>query len=802
MPCAEIIMTAVGHTTGNTIGASLPRSNALRLLTGRGQYVDDLNPPRGLHAAVLRSPYAHARIVALDVAAAAAAPGVARVLTGRDVAKLCDPYVGVLKHVAGMQSAPQWPLAVERACWQGEPVALVVAATRAEAEDALALIEVEWEELPAVTDAESALDPQTPVIHPGLGSNLCFERVVEAGDVAAAFAQADHVIEAEFNTGRHTAVTLEPRSILADFNAADGQLTVWHSTQVPYMMQWILARHFRLPETQVRVIAPDVGGGFGMKIHIYGDEMAAVAASLLLGRPVKFVADRLESFVGDFHARGHRVRARMALTKTGEILGVEADDLYGIGAYSGYPRGSANEGLQVSNLVCAAYRRGAYRAVSRAVFQNKAMYGQYRAVGHPIACLVSEGLMDLAAATLNEDPAEFRRRNYIRPDSYPLKLPGGPVMEKLSQHEALEQLLQMMDYRNLRAEQTQLRAAGVHRGIGLASFVENSNPSAATYGQGGVSIASQDSCTLKLTATGGVVAASSITECGQGGYAVIQQVVAAVCGVPFAQVKVVLGDTETTPVGGGVWGSRGTGICGEAALQAGKALKANILAFVARLQESEASLFDIRDGRVIQTQSGAEVMTLEAVARTAYFRTDQVPQDFQPELTVTRSYAQKTYNGAYTNGIQASYLEVDTDTGFVKLLGHWVVDDCGTIINPLLVDEQIRGACVQGIGAALFEQCLYSAEGQLLNGSLMDYLVPMAGEMPDIAVGHTCTPTGTSELGAKGAGEAGTAGASAAVLNAVNDALRPLGGAVFNLPVTPESILRALQRLPPEFTDP
>ena len=280
---------------------------------------------------------------------------------------------------------------------------------------------------------------------------------------------------------------------------------------------------------------PDVGGGFGMKIHIYGDEMAAVAASLLLGRPVKFVADRLESFVGDFHARGHRVRARMALSKDGDILGVEADDLYGIGPYSGYPRGSANEGLQVSNLVCAGYRRGAYRAVSRAVFQNKAMYGQYRAVGHPVACLVSEGLMDLAAAKLGADPAEFRRRHYLSPESYPLKLAGGPVLEKLSQHEALETLLQLMDYAGLRTEQKKLRTQGIHRGIGLASFVENSNPSAATYGQGGVSIASQDSCTLKLTATGGVVAASSITECGQGGYAVIQQVVAAVCGVPFAQ---------------------------------------------------------------------------------------------------------------------------------------------------------------------------------------------------------------------------------------------------------------------------
>lgn len=780
--------------SASPIGAPLPRTNAQRLLAGRGQYVDDITLPRMLHAAVLRSPHAHARIGGMDVAAAAAVPGVVRILTGRDIAEICDPYVGTLQHVPGMQSSPQFPLAVERACWQGEPVAMVVAQSRAQAEDALALIDVAWEPLQALVDEQDAMRAAQP-LHPGLGSNICFDRTVEDGDVEAAFAAAAEVVEAEFVTGRHTATTLEPRGILADFNPAEGQLTVWQSTQVPYMMQWIISHHFRLPETRVRVIAPDVGGSFGLKIHIYGDEMAAVAASILLGRPVKFVADRLESFTADFHCRGHRVKARMALSERGEILGVTVDDVYGIGPYSGFPRGSANEGLQVSNLVCGGYRRGAYRARTRAVFQNKAMYGQYRAVGHPVACLVTEGLIDLAAARTGEDPAAFRSRLYLPADRYPVKLPGGPVLEKLSQHACLDELLRLMDYKRLRTLQREGRERGIYRGIGIASFIENSNPSAATYGMGGVSIASQDACTLKLTTTGGIVASSSMTECGQGGYAVIQQVTAAACGVPVEQVKVVIGDTDTTPVGGGVWGSRGTGICGEAAWQAGKALRANILAFVARLKEAEASIYDIRDGHVVLAESGALVMTLEDVARTAYFRTDQVPRDFQPELMVTRSYAQKTYTGAYTNGAQGSWVEVDTDTGFVRLLGHWVVDDCGTVINPLLVDEQIRGGCVQGIGAALYEQVLYDDSGQLLNGSLADYLVPMAAEMPDITIGHVVTPTGTSELGAKGAGEAGTAGASAAVLNAVNDALAPFQVRISEIPITPERILRATGRI-------
>jgi carbon-monoxide dehydrogenase large subunit len=783
---------SVARGPADYIGEPLPRANAVRLLAGRGRYVDDIRPPRVVHAAFVRSPHAHARIVAIDTSAAAAAPGVVRVITGAEVARLCRPYVGVLAHIKGMQSAPQYPLATDRARWQGEPVAMVAAETRAQAEDAAQLVEIEWGELAPVTDPETALDAATPVIHPELGSNLCFERIVDSGGVDEAMARAFKVVEATFLTARHTAVTLEPRSVLADFNPADRQLTVWLSTQVPYMMQWIIARHFALPETRVRVIAPDVGGGFGLKIHTYGEDLTAVAAAILLGRPVKFVADRLESFASDFHARGHRVKARMAFSREGDILAVEVDDLYGIGPYSGYPRGSANEGIQVANLVAAPYKQRIYRGRSRAVFQNKPMYGQYRAVGHPIACLTGEGLVDLAADALGMDPAEFRLRNYIPADAYPYRLVSGLTFEKLSQHEALEKLLAMMDYRRLRAEQAEVRRRGIYRGIGLASFVENSNPSSATYGQGGASIASQEACTIKLAATGGITVAASVVEIGQGAEAMVAQIAATHMGVPIGEVKVVTGDTETTPYGGGNWGSRGTGIGGEAVLQAAKALRANILSFVARLIESEASLLEIRDGNVVQVESNMVRMSLEEVARTAYFQTERVPRDFQPELTVTRSYAQKTYAGVYTNGIQASYLELDPETGVVRLLKHWVVDDCGTIVNPLLVDEQIRGACVQGIGAALYEQCLYNADGQLMNGSLMDYLVPMAAEMPDIEVGHTSTPTATSELGAKGAGEAGTAGAAAAVMNALNDAMKPFGARLYTMPFTPERILRAL----------
>jgi carbon-monoxide dehydrogenase large subunit len=393
------------------------------------------------------------------------------------------------------------------------------------------------------------------------------------------------------------------------------------------------------------------------------------------------------------------------------------------------------------------------------------------------------------------DPADFRRRNLAPDDAYPRTYLSGAIFEKLSQQASLELLLKTMDYDGLRREQQALRARGVYRGIGLAMFIENSMSSSATYGQGGASIASQDACTIRLMPTGGITVATSLTEFGQGAHAVAAQVAATTVGVAIENVRVIMGDTETTPYGGGNWGSRGTGIGGEAVFQTGKALKANILNFVARLTESEASLLDVRDGNIVDKQSGKVQMSLEEVARTAYFRTEQVPKDYQPELTVTRSFAQKHYAGIFTNGAHASYVEVDTETGFVKVLKHWVIDDAGTVVNPLLVDEQIRGGVVQGIGAALFEQCIYSDEGQMLNGTLADYLVPMAGEMPEIEVGHVHTPTKVSELGARGAGEAGVAGAPAAIMNAINDALKPFNARVTDPPFTPERILRALGKV-------
>jgi carbon-monoxide dehydrogenase large subunit len=775
------------------IGRSVPRPNLARLTQGRGQYVSDVVLPRMAHVAYLRSPHAHARIRSIATEAARQAAGVVAVVTGAELAKVITPWVGVLTHLKGIKSAPQHAIAVERACWQGEAVCAVVARTRAEAEDACALIDVDYEALSAVTDPETALDPATPVIHPELADNLTFERSLVAGDPDNGFAEADAIAEATFVFGRHTGVTNEPRAIVADWNPGERRLTAYQGTQAPHMMQNLFAKHLGLEEHQVRVLTKDVGGSFGIKVHVYADEMATAALAKLLKRPVKFVADRLESFATDIHARDHRVKARIGVKRDGAITAFEIDDLTGIGPYSVYPRTSGIEANQVVNLVGGPYACPNYRARARVVFQNKNVMCQYRAVGHPIATAVTEGLVELAAAKIGMDPVELRRRNLIADDAYPATGASGIKFEKLSHHVSLDKILAMVDYAGLRAEQARLRERGIYRGIGFASFVEVTNPSAAFYGVGGARISSQDGATARLDATGAVFCHTGVTEQGQGAESVIAQCVASAVGIPIERVRVITGDTDNVPYGGGTWASRAAGIGGEAAWQAGKALRANVLSAAASILQADPQALDIRAGVVVDADTGRERMELEDVARIVYFRPDTLPPGFQAELLVTRHYVPRAWPFAFTNGVQASYLEVDTTTGVVTLLKHWCVEDCGTVINPQLVDEQIRGGIVQGIGAALLEHCVYDDDGQLLNGNMMDYLVPMAPDMPDIEVGHVVTPTTDSELGAKGAGEAGTAGAPACIMNAVNDALRPLGAApIVEMPITPERVLRAL----------
>jgi len=675
------VLTALDRPN-SYIGRSVPRPNLARLTQGRAQYVSDVVLPRMAHVAFVRSPHAHARIASIDTAAAKQSPGVIAAVTGAELAKVITPWVGVLTHLKGLKSAPQNAMAVDRACWAGEAVCAVVAKSRAEADDACELVQVTYEELPAVTDPETALDPATPVIHPSINDNLCFERSHTVGDPDKALAEADAVVETTFVFGRHTGVTNEPRSIVADWNPGDQRMTVYQGTQAPHMMQNLFAKHLKLEEHQVRVVTKDVGGSFGIKVHTYADEMAAVALSKLLKRPVKFVADRIESFVTDIHARDHRIKAKIGVKTDGTITAFEIDDLTGIGPYSVYPRTSGIEANQVVNLVGAPYTTPNYRARARVVFQNKNVMCQYRAVGHPIATAVTEGLVEMAAAKIGIDPLEIRRKNLIADDAHPSQGPSGIKYEALSNHEALAHLDTMMNYAGLRAEQARLRKQSIYRGIGFATFVEVTNPSAAFYGVGGARISAQDGATVRLDATGAVFCHTGVSEQGQGAEAVIAQCVATSFGVPIDKVRIIMGDTDNTPYGGGTWASRAAGIGGEAAWQAGKALRGNVLAVAASILQAKPETLDIRSGVVVDAATGAERLPLHELARICYFRPDTLPAGIQAELVATRHYVPKAFAFAFTNGIQASYLEVDTDSGFVKLLKHWCVEDCGTVINP------------------------------------------------------------------------------------------------------------------------
>lgn len=774
------------------IGRSVPRPDARRLLQGRGQYVDDLQLPRMVRAAFVRSPHAHARIGAIEIDAARALPGVVAVFTSEDLSDTVTPYVGVLTHLQGLRSPPQWPLAVGKVCWVGEPVVMVLAQSRALAEDACELVDIDYEPLDAVCDAESALDAATPVIHADLGSNLCWERLVEAGDVDEAFARAGvSVVERTFRFARHTGVTLEPRAIAVEFNPAEDAMTCHHNGQAPHMMQAILAKHLDLPDENVRFVARDVGGSFGIKVHTYGDEIAVAAAAKILGRPVKFVADRNESFMSDIHARDHIVKGRIGVTSSGEIVGLEIDDLTGIGPYSMYPRTSAIECNQILNLTGGPYRIENYRARGRIVFQNKNMMCQYRAVGHPVAMAVADGLIDAAAREVGVDPVDMRAMNLVADDAYPMTSATGMKYDDLSHQKTLRKLVEVMDYAAVRADQEKARAQGRHLGIGFVSLVEVTNPSPMFYGVGGAPISAQDGATVRLDAKGALHVASSITEQGQGANTVVAQIAADVFGVSVDRVKVTTGDTAMTPYGGGTWGSRGTGIAGEAVLLAAQDLKAQVLEVGGIILQADAEGLDIRNG-VIVDADGSERMPLSDLGAMVYYRGNELPPNTKPELIASRHYRVTDFPFVFTNGAMAASVEVDIETGFVKLLNFWAVEDCGRVINPKLVDEQVRGGIVQGIGGALYEECIYDEDGQLMNASMADYLVPMAAEMPDIVVAHVETPTKTSVLGAKGAGEAGTGGAPAAVMNAINDALSPLGVSLETMPMTPQRILQAL----------
>jgi carbon-monoxide dehydrogenase large subunit len=777
------------------VGSRVHRVDDPRKLTGRGQYVDDLSGPRMLDVAFVRSPHAHARIRRLDLTAAASQLGVALVLDGEAAAALCSSWTGILSHFEGMKSGAWWPLAREKVRFVGEPVATVAAIDRYTAEDACELVEVEYEPLTAILDPDSALAPGAPLIYDELGDNLVLRSKLEAGDVATAFDRAYRTYRQEFSFGRHTGVTIEPRSLQASYEPATRQLNVQISSQVPHMMQAVLARILGLEEHNVRVICPEVGGSFGIKIHVYQDDVAACLLAIKLGRPVKWVADRRESFVSDIHAREERVEVDLAVERDGCVRGLRARVMAPIGPASAYPRSSVVESGQVARLLPGPYRIQNYACTAEVVAQNKVMTSQYRAVGHPIAAACMEGILDLAARDLGVDPADIRRRNLITANELPYASCTGNVYDSGSYQQALEAVLAAADYGRLRTEQARLRSQGRYLGIGLGCFIEVTGPGAQFYGVGGAPISAADATTVRIEPSGRVTVLIGVTDQGQGTHTSVAQVVADELGVGVDDIRVMSGDTAAVPYGGGTWASRGTPIGSSATLLAARQVRDKIRRAAAHLLEVSADDLELQDRRVFVRGAPERAISLEELARTVHFRSSALPVDLEPSLDATSHFALPA-PWTFSNGVHLAVVEVDAQTGLVKLWKYVAADDCGTVINPALVEGQVRGGIAQGIGGALCEEIPYDADGQPLATTLMDYLVPGAAELPDVEVHHLETASPHTLTGAKGVGEGGTAGSPATIMNAVNDALAPLGAIVTQQPITPERVRTAIARSP------
>ena len=790
--CGRKSGDVVAMTMGSkAIGSSRPRTDARVLVEGRGIYLDDVATSAVLHVAFLRSPHAKATFEVIDIAAASGIDGVVRVITAADIAPICRSWETPQVY-PGLKPRTQTALAEARVSYVGQPVVAIVAQTRALAEDAIELVEISWQSEDAASAPGEAMSANAAKAHSDLDSNLAYSSHLGDQIPDACFENAHAVVEEEFRFHRLTGCPMETRGSIASYTPGDGSLTIYQSHTAPHQLRSLYATHLGLNEGRIRVICPNVGGSFGVKIHLYSDEIATAACSRLLGRPVKFIADRLESFVSDIHAREQIVSARLAVDSDGRFLAWSATGRLAMGPFSSYPVSSVQEGDEALRLAMAPYNVPLLSGDLEVVFQNKTMNGAYRGVGHPIASAVSEYMIDRAADRLGIAPEELRRRNLLPDDGYPFRTRTGVDLDALSHEKCLRRLLELIDVESLRGEHAALRQQGTYRGIGFAAFVERtatSNPMAMHIRKA----TAQDGITLSIGPSGSVQCGISVTDQGQGTHAVIAQIISQELGVAVDDVNVVSGDSQATPYGSGVRASRGTAVGGELALQAARQLRDIVLTTAAGLLQADADDLSMSNG-IIATKA-AGTMTLADLAETVYFKPQLLPPGPQTHLTISRHLGHDWPSLVPTNGIQASLVEVDVTTGFIKLLRHWAVDDFGVIINPLLVEEQVRGGIAQGIGQALLEELLYTSDGQLTNGTFADYLLPTATEIPDIVVEHVETRWPHTMLGAKGAGEAGTTGALGAVLNAVNDAIRPLGAKITEVPMTPCRVLAALGRL-------
>jgi aerobic carbon-monoxide dehydrogenase large subunit len=781
--------TAEIHVRPKLIGARIKRIEDPRLLTGRGAYTDDCRVAGVLHVAFRRSDHSHARIRAINCEPARTSPGVVAVLTANDLSGMVKPLVATSRMV-NYYATPIFPLAPEKVRYVGEPVVGIVAFSRYQAEDAAEHVAIDYDPLPAVGDPEQAAAANAPLLHEEAGTNVLVSREFKRGDIDQAFASAAICVGGRFRMHRKAPTAIEPRACLAEYDSTRAALTLHSATQVPGIVRDALALAFDIPAERIRVVARDVGGGFGGKGSLYPEEIFVCAAARTLGRAVKWTSDRLEDLTASSQGFDEIADAELALDSEGHLLGLRAEVIGDVGAYSIYPWTAALEPVQVVSFLPGPYRIANYRGRVRAVATSKAPTGPYRGVGRPISTFVMERLMDMAAKRLGIDVKDIRHKNLVSSAEFPYKAASGIVWDKSAFQECLDAACAAIGYETLRARQEQARAAGRWLGIGIACYAELTGIGSRIPVAPGMPInTGTETAIVRVDEDGTVSAAFGVASHGQGLETTLAQIVAEHLGARFEDVRVAQGDSAAVSGSTGTYASRSLVLGGGAGTLAAQTVREKMLNAASYLLEaSPADL--VADNGTITVAGTDRTVTFHDVARAVYSKMALLPPDAHEELAATKTY--DPVFGTTSSATHVAAVEIDPDTFGVRTEHFVVAEDCGKLVNPMIVDGQVHGGVAQGIGAALYEELIYDQEGQSNTASLVDYLVPTALEIPRMRVVHIESTSPTTLGGFRGMGEGGTIGAPAAVANAIADALAPFGIEVNELPLTPERLFRLI----------
>jgi carbon-monoxide dehydrogenase large subunit len=770
--------------TPKYVGQPMKRIEDPRLIKGIGTFTDDLRLPGLLHAAILRSPHAHARIVSIDTSAARALPGVVAVFVGADVNDQCGA-VPCASPMADQKMPRHTVLAGDRVYFAGHAVAVAVATDPYVARDAIDAIDVDYDPLPVVVDAEQAIEPGAALTHPDLGTNIAYTHTMGGGDVDEAFRRADRVIKQRVVHQRLTPMPIEPRAVVASYHAGEGTLTLWTSTQVPHLVRTLLPGMLGIAENKLRIVAPEVGGGFGAKLNVYAEEALCGHLATRLGAPVKWIESRRENAASTIHGRDQIGDYEVAVKKDGTILGVKTRTIADLGAYNQLltPAIPTLTGL----VLTGCYKIPALKMDIVGVYTNKMATDAYRGAGRPEATYVIERLMDIVARELGIDRVEIRRKQFPAPAEFPFATASGLSYDSGNYDGALAKARELAGWDALLAEQAAARAAGRLFGVGVSTYVEicAMGPSKAMPAGG------WEWGSVRIEISGKVTVITGATPHGQGQETSFAQIVADRLNVPIEDVVVLRGDTAIAPYGRDTYGSRATAVGGSALVMCTDRVIAKAKALAGHLLEAPAGTIELTNGKFRAKGKPEKALGWGDLAGEAYIAKN-LPAGFEPGLEASAFFEPENFTFPFGTHIAA--VEIDRDTGEVSIKKYIAVDDCGPQINPLLVEGQVQGGIAHSIGQALFEKTVYDENGQLLTGEFMDYAMPRASDIPEYILGSTVTPSPSNPLGVKGVGEAGTIGSTPAIANAVLDALEPLGIGHLDLPLTPERVWRAIQQ--------